>query len=1526
MAIWKYYEKIKRAQAQLTPQGPGSAPEFDFDKGQGLLKRLLGMAISTAIRAALWFFRVFLPNPRFWGLVVVTRAADVCEALENDKAFQVPFGPEMIELGGANTVLAMDDCPHRKLRGHIEHLIRRNEDERRVREDTAEIAQALIENAGGRLDVIGDLITRCATESCARYFGFEVENPADVADWTTALSWTLFADPLGNSQVRARALYASRRLQEAAKRALAQARAQERLGLGGQDTLAERFVAAQKVCPELTDEVICATLVGTTAGYIPTTALAAAKMLEELRRRPDAWRQATDAARKGDRVRMTAILMEAGRLNPALFPGQWRYAREDTVIAAGTFRSRRVRKGDVVLVATGAALSDGRQYRAPRAFNPDRKQDPDLLFGHRWHYCLGDFIAKAMLSEVFIALLRLENLRPAAGKAGKLRRAGPFPRQWDMEFTPPDGRPPRVQSMSIVCVPIVEREDEPLAEVRADIRQRVRDLGNPTQAGLSGAFKQTEVVHFASLNVADLGEADKPAPHLILEINADGPPELGLEKTAAAAGAWLAPILARALGVASIDLPAILKRHALSSHAKPWTMTHLNFNGREEFPVADIERQEGLAELCQRATDYFVRSHISLGRRPMEPLRFVRKLIKGHPSIARLVAKNPQANAELASLFEDASAYRAFITQPARRSLKLADWVDISINQARIRTALSWDALPIWIAIGLGWLLLAVGVFLAVGDQILRFAVALAGIDLFLATGSGHLAGRLFLSAIVAFFGELLALALLGGGALLFLRAKEKSDPADTRHPDFEHLKACTAGESAAGYAHNHFMATPTLKKGLFRRFTLAAAFWGIGTLIVHGFRPGFVLNMGTIHYAKWFRPPGSRRLVFFGHYDGSWESYLEDFITKAHLGQTAGWSNCEGFPPTKYLVGEGARDGDRFKRWVRRQQIPTGMWFSRFPHLTTDRIRNNALIHHGLIHAHTDSAARAWLACFGSQQRPESTIETDDVQSIVFQGFGKLEHALCAIVSLPDDPAACRTWLAGLIGRTDPTTFEEAASGLAVTFGDAPGRATGKTATAVAFSAEGLRKLRLPSGEGTDGDGLATFPSAFRMGMSGRPRTLGDDDFDAPENWRWSDVAVGKALGSDAVLLIYAKTAWECRAALRKHRNALGAKAQIRYRLPTQPAFPQRKVGKNGDLALEHFGFRDAVSQPVIRGTERFTRDESPDDVLEPGEFILGYRSNQGYFPPSPLVHTDTDLQRELPTAQAESPKRFPMFAERPRGETFHDFGRNGSYLVLRQLEQHVERLDAFAERAAKDIVGTYSDVERAVGRPIEAAWIKAKLIGRWPNGVSLLDQPNAPGHGSDRTPDNSFAFGRDDPQGLRCPLGAHSRRANPRDSLDPADKRGREISNRHRLLRRGRAYELKATECTPAEQGLLFACLCTDLERQFEFVQQTWINSPSFHGLNAEADPLLRGHKTKAFTIPTPAGAVRLNSLERFVTVRGGGYYFLPSRSALAYLATRCAEDHRASASLRPSNSDVDCPGSGSNTAIDSVPAIRP
>ena len=151
----------------------------------------------------------------------------------------------------------------------------------------------------------------------------------------------------------------------------------------------------------------------------------------------------------------------------------------------------------------------------------------------------------------------------------------------------------------------------------------------------------------------------------------------------------------------------------------------------------------------------------------------------------------------------------------------------------------------------------------------------------------------------------------------------------------------------------------------------------------------------------------------------------------------------------------------------------------------------------------------------------------------------------------------------------------------------------------------------------------------------------------------------------------------------------------------------------------------------------------------------------------------------------------------------------------------------------------------------------------------------------------ENDFLFGSEDPEALRCPFGAHIRRSNPRDSFGPGSQDQIAIHNRHRIIRVGRVYDPKEGQ----SPGLLFMCLNADIERQFEFIQQTWLNSPSFHSLACEKDPLMGDAEVGAcsYTIPTRDGPVRLKPMPRFVTTRGGGYFFLPGKRLIEYLSAR-------------------------------------
>ena len=433
------------------------------------------------------------------------------------------------------------------------------------------------------------------------------------------------------------------------------------------------------------------------------------------------------------------------------------------------------------------------------------------------------------------------------------------------------------------------------------------------------------------------------------------------------------------------------------------------------------------------------------------------------------------------------------------------------------------------------------------------------------------------------------------------------------------------------------------------------------------------------------------------------------------------------------------------------------------------------------------------------------------------------------------------------------------------ITFGDHPFASNPKLrdkATFVAFTAAGLAKLDSPQ---TPDGLLATFPNTFNLGMANRSNILGDFEESTPKKWRWKDAdyAAGSSglATADAVILIYANSEKECKTMLSRHVDMLGGKDCIVHEIYTQPAegrieYERRpaketeeeaKARREKAIDYEHFGFHDGLSQPVIRGTQRFAKGALPRDIVEPGEFILGYRNNQKYYPPTPTVSAETDPDDLLPTPLTDIPSRFPSFED---SDTVRDFGRNGSFLVIRQLAQDVEEFKKFTEDKAKELRDSYDQgrdgakkLADVVGADIDFKWVAAKMMGRWPDGVSLIARPGADKGEDPRKrdhPDNDFSYEIDDPQGLHCPFGSHIRRANPRDSMQPEDPMQQPIINRHRLLRRGRTYDYQPPEETKKEKGLLFTCLCADLDRQFEFVQQSWIGSPSFHGLKNEADPI--------------------------------------------------------------------------------------
>ncbi|MEM9260827.1 MAG: peroxidase, partial [Bacteroidota bacterium] len=270
------------------------------------------------------------------------------------------------------------------------------------------------------------------------------------------------------------------------------------------------------------------------------------------------------------------------------------------------------------------------------------------------------------------------------------------------------------------------------------------------------------------------------------------------------------------------------------------------------------------------------------------------------------------------------------------------------------------------------------------------------------------------------------------------------------------------------------------------------------------------------------------------------------------------------------------------------------------------------------------------------------------------------------------------------------------------------------------------------------------------------------------------------------------------------------------------------------------------------------------------------------------PTVEVQHDPQAILPriAIEDEDPENDLPYTRR---KLVGDFGRNGSYLVFRQMSQDVKGFWDFIDNAAKN--GYNKSPKHAREE------LAAKMVGRWKEGEPLS---KCPVMGDCNLEDfNDFNYAQD-LSGTRCPLGAHIRRTNPRDALEGSLEDSIETSNRHRLLRRGRPYgapisptfdvdEILAAKEQEEEVGLHFICLNADIERQFEFVQHTWVNNTKFAGLYSDSDPLIGNqidnHST--FTIQRESVRERITGMKSFVRVRGGAYFFLPGLRALRFLA---------------------------------------
>jgi hypothetical protein len=195
----------------------------------------------------------------------------------------------------------------------------------------------------------------------------------------------------------------------------------------------------------------------------------------------------------------------------------------------------------------------------------------------------------------------------------------------------------------------------------------------------------------------------------------------------------------------------------------------------------------------------------------------------------------------------------------------------------------------------------------------------------------------------------------------ILLRRRERSDPEIAPRPDAEHVRRLADLEDHD--VTNQFSAMGTLKPGWFRRTTLVFVLWIVAYTTRHIYTRGFLARVGTIHFARWTFLDNKQRLLFASNYDGSLESYMDDFINKVAFGLNVVFTNGVGYPRTRWLVLDGAKDEQKFKYFIRRHELPTEVWYNAHPGLTAVELERNGHIRAGLEQpAMTDAEAREWL------------------------------------------------------------------------------------------------------------------------------------------------------------------------------------------------------------------------------------------------------------------------------------------------------------------------------------------------------------------------------------------------------------------------------------------------------------------------------------------------------------------------------------------------------------------------------------
>ncbi|MCT7952249.1 Dyp-type peroxidase [Ancylothrix sp. C2] len=506
-----------------------------------------------------------------------------------------------------------------------------------------------------------------------------------------------------------------------------------------------------------------------------------------------------------------------------------------------------------------------------------------------------------------------------------------------------------------------------------------------------------------------------------------------------------------------------------------------------------------------------------------------------------------------------------------------------------------------------------------------------------------------------------------------------------------------------------------------------------------------------------------------------------------------------------------------------------------------------------------------------------EPVLDIDDIQGNIFPGFKKdSQHFLFFQII---EPESAKLWLKSLAPKLSKAREVLEAHSIwkarRLELGHEP-KNLDFLFINCAISAQGFVKLGVP--------GIEEFDDiAFKLGLEKRSGTLGDPpagsgSVGSPETW-----VFGAGSRSPDVLLILASDNldWAVRA-----EEEFIASAQ---KQGLELIHVDRGRVRPGALAgHEHFGFKDGISHPAIRGR----KSNAPADFIEPRTWpedsAFDIYRDRFAAPGRPLVWPGHFLFGYV-RQQFDEPELSRPNSE-PPGPAW---AVNGSFLVYRRLSQDVQKFLSFLAEASETLRHNNGFDENLTPERLGAL-----LVGRWASGWPVMRDPNidrGEQHLANATepelaenyfkfseattialPNDPYPLNQADPNGLICPFAAHIRKVNPRD--DATDMGSKERTFQKLLLRRGITFGPEITEQASAERGLLFVAFQTSIVNQFEFLMNEWVNEANKPHSNGGVDPIIGaardtkislGNGTKKFELPIPGG---------WVTPTGGEYMFAP------------------------------------------------